>query len=376
MTLRASWLILAGLLPLATLSLDAAEIVVGQSAALTGPTQTLGLGMKTGLETAFAEINATGGVGGRALRLISRDDGYEPKRAADNARALLEQDKAFLLIGCVGTPTAVEIMPVTNAAGVHFFGAFTGAGALRTPYNPLVVNLRASYGQEIERLITLLVDGRGLKKIACFYQDDAYGQAGLKALQIALKKRARLPVALGLYTRNSTDVSGALKSILPAEPEAVVMIGTYGACAEFIRQARAAGLKEAAYCNISFVGTKALVEALGPEAEGVIISQVVPHPVGSAIPMVQAYRQALAKYAPGAAPDWISLEGYLAGHLFAALVGRSGPELTRESFAAALQNPAPLDLNGLTATFGPNRNQGFDRVHLTTVRGGKIVSLD
>ena len=376
MNTRALWQSLAGSLLLAAASVSAADIVIGQTAALTGPTQALGNGMKTGLEVAFQEINAAGGIGGRAVQLISRDDGYEPKRAAENAHTLLEQDKAFLLIGCVGTPTAVEIMPVTNAAGVHFFGAFTGAGALRTPYNPLIVNLRASYGQEIERIVTLLVDGRGLKRVACFYQDDAYGQAGLKGLQAALKKRSLEPVALGQYTRNTTEVTGALKAISPSKPDAILMVGTYGACAEFIKQARAVGLKETIYCNISFVGTKALVKALGEEAEGVIISQVVPHPVGSSVPVVESYRAALKKYAPDATPDWISLEGYLTGRVFAALVERAGPELTRASFAAALQNPAPLELNGLTATFGPNDNQGFDRVYLTQVKGGKIVSLD
>ena len=103
---------------------------------------------------------------------------------------------------------------------------------------------------------------------------------------------------------------------------------------------------------------------------------MVPHPVGSTAPVVESYRVALKKYAPEASPDWISLEGYLAGHLLAALVERAGPDLTRPTFAAALQNPAPLDLQGLTATFGPNRNQAFDRVYLTQVRGGKIVSLD
>ena len=352
------------------------EIVLGQSAALTGPTQALGIGMRTGLEVAFKEINDAGGVHGRSIRLASRDDGYEPKRAGENARALLTDDQAFLLIGCVGTPTAAEILPVAGEQGAPFFAAFTGAGSLRTPYNPLIVNMRVSYAQEIERLVTLLVDGRGLKKIACFYQDDLYGQAGLKALQVALKKRSLEAAALGLYVRNTRDVAAALAAIVPTRPDAVVLVGTYGACADFIRQARAAGLHDSVFCNISFVGTRALVSALGDDADGVIISQVVPHPVGSQIPAVEAYRTALAKYAPGAEPDWISLEGYLAGRLFAAVADRAGADLTRASFLQALQGTDPIDLGGLTAQFGANRNQAFDRVYLTQVRKGKIVSLE
>jgi len=353
-----------------------AEIIVGQSAALTGPTQALGTGMHTGLDVAFKEINDGGGVHSRSLRLVVRDDGYEPKRAGDNARALLGEDNAFLLAGCVGTPTAAEILPVTNAQHAPFFGAFTGAGSLRTPYNPLIVNLRASYAQEIDRLVTLLVEGRGFRKIACFYQDDLYGQAGLKALLVALKKRNLEPAALGLYVRNTKEITSALAAIVPTQPEAVVLVGTYGACADFIKQSRKAGLTDTVFCNISFVGTRALVAALGDDAEGVIISQVVPHPVGSQAPVVEAYRVALKKYAPDAEPDWISLEGYLAGRLFAAIADRAGADLTRESFLNVLQNAEPIDLGGLSAQFGPNHNQGFDRVYLTQVRKGKIVSIE
>ncbi|HVU16044.1 MAG TPA: ABC transporter substrate-binding protein [Candidatus Didemnitutus sp.] len=352
------------------------EIVVGQSAALSGPTQALGLGMRNGLEVAFKEINDAGGIHGRTVKLVSRDDGYEPKRAGENARALLSEDDAFLLIGCVGTPTAAEILPLASPQGAPFFAPFTGAGSLRTPYNPLIVNLRVSYAQEIERLVTLLVEGRGLKKIACFYQDDLYGQAGLKALQASLKKRNLEASALGLYLRNTRDVTSALASIVPAKPEAVILVGTYGASADFIKAARKAGLADTVFCNISFVGTRALVAALGDDADGIIISQVVPHPVGSQVPVVEAYRAALKKYSPDAEPDWISLEGYLAGRLFGAVADRAGADLTREAFLKALQGPDPFDLGGLSAQFGPNRNQGFDRVYLTQVKKGKIVSLE
>ena len=366
---------LAAFVAIADIVARGAEIVVGQTAALSGPTQALGIGMKTGLETAFREINEAGGVGGKTIRLVTLDDGYEPKRAAENARTLIEQEKVFLLIGCVGTPTSIEILPVCNAAGVPFFGAFTGSGALRTPYNPLVVNMRASYAQEIERIVTLLTDGRGLTKISCFFQDDSYGQSGLKALRISLKKRGLEPTSIGSYTRNTVDVSGAIKSIVPSSPQAIVMVGAYAPCSEFIKKAKALGLADTTYCNISFVGTRALVAQLGSDAEGIIISQVVPHPSASSIPQVETYRKALKRYSPDATPDWISLEGYLEGRLFAELIRRSGDELTKASFASALNNPAPIDLNGLTAVFGPNHNQAFDSVYLTQVHEGQINSI-
>jgi ABC-type branched-subunit amino acid transport system substrate-binding protein len=354
---------------------SAEEILVGQTAALSGPAQALGLGMRTGIQVSFDEVNAAGGVSGRHLRLTSRDDGYEPGRAAGNAKALVEEDKVFALIGSVGTPTTAQVVPVCDAAGVPLVGPFTGAASFRVPYNPRIVNLRASYGQEIERLVALLVDGRDLRKVACLFQNDLYGQSGLKALQVALAKRNLEPVALGSYERNTTAVTPAVLAIAKASPEAVVMVGAYAACAEFIRQSHKLGTGETLYCSISFVGTKALVRALGPEAEGIYISQVVPSAVSAQLPITDSYRAALKKYAPDAEPDWISLEGYLDGQLFATLARAAGPDLTREAFLAAVRASKPMDLGGFKVAFAPDSNQGSNQVFLTQVRGGTVVSI-
>jgi len=353
----------------------ATEILVGQTAALSGPSQALGKGMQTGLQVAFDEVNAAGGVQGRQIRLLSRDDGYEPARAAENTKALVEQEGVFAIVGTVGTPTTAQVVPICDAAGVPLVGPFTGAASFRVPYNPRIVNLRASYGQEIERIVALLVDGRDLKKIACFFQNDLYGQAGLKALQAALKKRDLEPVALGSYERNTTNVTAAAVAIAKSAPEAVVMVGAYSACAEYIKQSHKLGLLDTLYCNISFVGTKALVRALGPEAEGIFISQVVPSALAAQLPVVDAYHSALKKYAPESEPDWISLEGYLVGKLFASIAKASGAEPTRESFLAAVRASPSIDLGGFPVSYSVTSNQGSNQVFLTQVKGGAIVSV-
>ena len=352
-----------------------AEIILGQTAVLSGPSQALGTGVKLGLEIAFKEINEAGGIAGRRITLVSKDDGYEHAKAADNARALINDDKVFALIGTVGTPTAAQIVPLCTAAEVPLIGPFTGAGALRSPFNPLIVNIRASYAQEMQRIATLLVDGQSRRRIACFYQDDAYGQGGLKALQTALLHRAITPCAVGSYVRNTTDVDAAVATIVGSSPEAVVLVGTYAACAQFIKKSRAHGLTETKFCNVSFVGTRALVAALGPAAEGVIISQVVPNPIYSQTPLSGAYRKALAKYAPTADPDWISFEGYLDGRVFAAAARRAAAPLTRKSLLAAFQATPQIEIEGLSMQFSPTNNQGSSEVFLTQVTDGKIVSL-
>ncbi len=359
----------------ATPGVTADQILVGQTAALTGPAEALGTGMQLGLQTAFDEVNAAGGVNGRRLVLTSRDDGYEPARAAANAKALIEQDGVFAIIGTVGTPTTAQVVPVCDASGVPLVGPFTGAASFRTPLNPRIVNLRASYGQEIERLVSLLVDGRDLKKIACFFQDDLYGQAGLKALQASLRRRNLEPVVLGSYERNTTNVGAAALAISKASPDAVVMVGAYAACAEFIRQSHKLGLTDALYCNISFVGTRALLKALGPEAEGIYISQVVPNAVSAQYKVVEEYHAALKKYSPQSDPDWISLEGYLVGRLFAGLVKSSGTTPSREAFLSAVHGSAAFDLGGFPVVFPPDSNQGSNQVFLTQIRGGIVVSV-
>jgi ABC-type branched-subunit amino acid transport system substrate-binding protein len=368
--------VLAGLLSLgvhAAPGVTDTEILLGQTAALEGPTSALGQGMRAGLLAGFAEVNDSGGINGRRIRLISKDDGYEPDRAIANARELIDQDKVFLLIGSVGTPTAKVILPICEERGVPLVAPFTGAGLLRAPFRKLVVNLRASYPEEMERLAQFLVDQKKLTRIACFFQSDDYGQAGLKGIEAALKRRNLELAVTGTYERNTTAVKGALLDIRKANPEAVVMVGTYKPCAEFIKLGRKLGMKDTLFCNISFVGTRALVAELGGEGEGTLITQVVPAPSSEAPPVVKSYAQALRKQQPDAPLDWISLEGYLAAKLFCAAVAKGGRDLDRESFLSVLEQTGSFDLGGLKAVFGPEDHQGLDDVFLTVIKGNEAV---
>lgn len=251
------------------------SIVFGQAAALDGAAGALGGGMRTGLLAAFEEANAAGGVHGRSIELVSYDDGYEPDKSIEQVRKLIEVDRVFALIGPVGTPTSAATLPLAKAAGLPFVGPFTGAGFLRDPAHGNVVNVRASYGAETETWIRDLVDGQNMSRIAILYQDDSFGRAGLDGVVAALDKRGMTLVGEATYQRNTTAVRSALLDLRRAEPEAVVMVGAYKPVAEFIKLARSINFNPT-FVNISFVGSDALAEELGPAGEGVIISQVVP----------------------------------------------------------------------------------------------------
>jgi len=343
------------------------KIVFGQAAALDGPTAALGLGMKAGINAAFAEANKAGGVKGRKLELKSVDDGYEPTKSIEAVNKLLGDEKVFAIAGAVGTPTSVATQPLADKAGAPFIGAFTGTEALRAPYKTSVVNVRASYFEETEAMVEHLTKDLGATKIAIMYQDDAYGQAGLAGVKKALAKREMTLAAEGTYERNTTAVKGALLAIRKAEPDAVIMIAAYKPAAEFIKLAKQIKLK-ATFVNISFVGSDALAKEVGAAGAGTVITQVVPSPSDTSIPVIKSYHDALKASAPNEQPGFVSLEGYLVGRTIVAALQKMNGEPTRKGFIEAVQKSGGFDLGGFKLTYNDNSNRGSDTVYLTVIQ--------
>lgn len=342
------------------------RIVFGQVAALTGPAQDLGQGMRQGILAAFDDANRHGGIAGRTLELRSLDDGYEPEKTVEATQKIIGDDKVFALIGAVGTPTSKAGQPIASAAKVPFIGPFTGAEFLRDPYNRYVVNIRASYFQETEAWIEHLTRDLGITKIAILYQDDAFGLAGLDGVQRALAKRNMSLVASGSFKRNTTAVKSALLDIMKGQPEAVVTVAPYQPVAEFVKLAHQVKM-DALFVAISFVGSNSLARALGKEGAGVVISQVVPSPWDASLPVVAAYQKAMTADGADAKPGFVSLEGYLAGRLAVEALKRLNGEPTRETLLDAIGS-APYDFGGVVLNYGPAKNQGSDRVYFTILQ--------
>lgn len=343
-------------------------ITFGQSCALEGPAKALGQGMRLGIMAAFEEANAAGGIGGRKLALVTYDDGYEPEKAIANTRRLIQEDGVFALIGEVGTPTSKAAVPVAMEADVPFIAPFTGAQFLREPFERRIVNVRASYFQETETLVDRFTRDLGFDRIAVFYQDDSYGRAGLEGVRRALEKRGLQIISEGTYERNTTNVKRGLLDVRKGKPQAVIMIGAYAPCAEFIRTANKIELN-ARYANVSFVGTDALAAELGPDGAGVIVSQVVPFPQDTSIPLVAACHAAFARFGGGARPGFVSLEGYMAGRLAVEALRRVSGEPTRAALLDAIYGGGAFDLGGVRLTYGPGDSQGMDEVFLTELDG-------
>jgi ABC-type branched-subunit amino acid transport system substrate-binding protein len=346
-------------------------IVLGQSAAFTGPAAQLGIQMNAGTKAYFDHVNAQGGVFGRKIEIKTRDDRYEATLCVENTKKFIEEDKVFALVSYVGTPTTVAAMPVFTGAKVPLVGPFTGAEALRTPVNRYIFNVRASYYDETEKIVEQLVS-TGNHKIAVFYQDDAYGQAGLKGVQIAMDKRNLKIAALGKVERNTIKVEDAVKSINAVEPDGVVMISAYTSITEFVRQMKKAG-SSTQFHNVSFVGSKALADALKDEGHGVAISQVVPFPWSPSVTIVKEYQDVLTK-AGNTDFNFSSLEGYIVGKVMVEGMRRAGKDLTREKLVTALEGMNNVDIGDFVVGFSPTNHSGSKFVDLTMIgRGGKFV---
>ena len=344
----------------------ATRVLFGQSAAFSGPAQELGRNMRLGIEAAFHEANRRGGVHGRSVELVSRDDAYEPEAAIANTVHLIEVEQVFALIGAVGTPTSRSATPVAAEAGVPYIAPFTGAEFLRDASWGNVLNLRASYYQETEEMVARLTEDLGVSRIAVLYQDDSFGRAGYRGVRLALDRRAMQPVSIGLYPRNTTAVKTALLDLQRGEPEAVIMIGAYQPVAALIRWARHVGM-ESIFLTVSFVGSNALAQELGAAGAGVYVTQVVPFPSDDTLPVVGAYLRALASYDAEAEPGFVSFEGYLAGRLAVAGVQGCGTAPARDCFLDSLLGSDEIDIDGFTLRYGVSDNQGSDAVFLTRI---------
>lgn len=343
------------------------RLVFGQSAAFEGPAAALGLGMRDGIRAAFHEANEAGGVNLRKLELISYNDGYEPEKAIANVARLIDKDKVFALIGEVGTPTSKAVQPIATDQRVPFLGPFTGAAFLRDASLKNVVNVRASYNQETEAWIEHLTRDLDLSRIAILYQDDSFGRAGLAGVRRALDKRKMTLVAEGTYKRNTTAVKRALLAIRKGQPEAVVMVGAYKPSAVFIKLAQQIRL-DAVFVNISFVGSKALSQELGAARDGVIVSQVVPSPDDTGIPLVARYQRALKAIDAGAEFGFVSLEGYMVGRLVVEALSHMSEPVTRAGLLSTIKKVGNFDLGGIALAYGENDNQGMDQVFLTVMQ--------
>lgn len=350
------------------------SIRIGSCNALTGPASFLGLQMVMGANAYFSMINAEGGVNGRRVDLVSKDDGYEADRAAPCWDSL-QKAGVFAAAFFVGTPTGVKYIPLSVNSRTPLVGLFTGAQALIDPVHPTIFNIRASYYDETRAQVDGLWDQLGIRKIAVLYQDDAFGTAVLDGVKRALARHHSAPVALGTFERNTLAVEQGIKEIRAAGPDAVVLVGPYAPVNAILKQSHAQGWHPR-FLTVSFVGTEGLLNIAGEDAQGLIITQVMPPYDRTDLPTVKLYRQALEKYMGNTQPTFISLEGFVDAMVLVDGLRGAGQNLTREKLISTLESIHHKDIglgSNLLLGFSPENHKGLDSVYVTVISGGHPV---
>jgi branched-chain amino acid transport system substrate-binding protein len=362
-------LLVASLAAQAEDGVSANQVRIGMVNAQSGPAAGLGSALQAGVAAYFAHVNDQGGVYGRQLRLIVKDDGYEPVRSAELTEQLITLDPVFALLGYVGTPTSRAALPIALKAEVPFLFPFTGAEFLRTPPKKWAFIVRASYFDETEALVEHINSVLGSHKIALLMQDDSFGETIKSGIAGALSKRDLGIQAEARIQRNSLNVAGAVNALKQAAPDAIVFAGTYQQLAAAIRHARAIGVT-APFFTVSFIGTENFIAAAGAEGDGVYISQVMPSPHDTSLAIIRAYLSDI----PPSAVGYASLEGYIDAQVFVQALQASGPRPRRAELVDALQYLSS-DLGGFMVRFSPNNHQGSKAVFLTRVQAGQAVPV-
>lgn len=385
-------------------SVLAEDLVIGMSAAFTGTSKDLGIELYQGSMAAIEHVNRSGGIYDRKIVIKTYDDNYNPIPAIQNTIKLVDQDNAFLLFNYVGTPTVTRILPLLksyNDKFIYLFSPFTGAQSLRqAPYGQYVFNLRASYQDETEGLVNHFVSA-GRKRIAVFYQADAYGRSGWDGVKKALAKNSGLKMVGEATYRRGAEYAQSFKDqvdiIGKTSPDAVISVGAYAPCAAFIRDARNAELN-IPIANLSFVASESMADLLLQSSRStgkdytkdLINSQVVPSYQDTALPAVREYRELMEKYHPMPPSDlmekghtppplaysYVSFEGFLNAKFLIEILRRLGRSPTKNHIKEIVEGTTDVDL-GIDSriSFGPNKHQGLDKIYYTTLQGNRFVPL-
>ncbi len=313
------------------------EIRIGMSNGESGRFGAVGSALKLGAEAYFTRINRQGGVNGRKLKLVAYDDRYEPLNSVVNTERLINQDRVFALFGYVGTATCEMIQPMLREANIPLIGPIASDSERGDPAQSLIFVSRPTVQQQIETIVSHLTKDLGITRIGLFRQDDAFGDAGRDALEKVLGRRGLELTGEGVYVRNSVDIQSALDQLVPAKPEAVLLVGTYQPCASLVTAMRARGLTGVIFACLSSAGTENLLKLLGSGAEGMIIPEVVPSPENRSESLVREYQDDLRSIG---SKDftYAGLEGYLNARVLASALEKPGPELTEQRFLEALRS--------------------------------------
>jgi ABC-type branched-subunit amino acid transport system substrate-binding protein len=346
-------------------------ILVGQSGPLSGANKEFGEDIRDGALAYFSTVNAAGGINKRKLELITIDDANDAKRSGENGRVLIEVRGVLAVFGYASATLSIPALPHVEKHRVPFIAPFTGAEPMRK-FHPYVYNVRASYADELEKIVDFYAS-TGMKRFSVLHYDDAVGKENLGAVEVALTKRGLKPVSVNSVKRNQLEIGEAVSGIVKSNPDVVITTTLYRTTADFVKQAKNAG-SGAQFASTSFVGASALSNELGPQGAGVVVAQVVPPYARSSVPIVKEYQAAIEKQLGKKDFSFTSLESFIGAKVLVEAIRRAGANPTRESLLKALDSMRNVDVGGYVVDFSPSNHNGSKFVELTAInRAGKFA---
>ena len=347
------------------------EILIGQSCQLSGPLAALSSEVRQGASLYFDHVNATGGLRGRKIRIVALDDAYDPKKAAENTRQLIEQEKVLALFQYAGTPPVMAALPIVEESGVPFIAPFTGSDALRQKFSRYVFNIKAGYSSELEAMVRQLAIV-GITKVAAVYLNNPFGTGGLASVE----KSARAH-EVSLLAQASLEVDGskmdlAVEKIAKVAPQAIIIISAGKPSIDFIDAYLKAGHRSTFYM-LSVISNSQLVKTLGERARGIVISQVVPSPWNQSVNASREF-QALANAKGINEYTFSQMEGFLSAKFLVEALRRAGSKPTRESLIQGLEAMKSVNLGGYLVELSPTQHSSGKFVDLLILgRDGKFT---
>jgi len=346
------------------------EIAIGQIIALTGPLADITPDIVNGAQAWFNLVNDRGGVNGRKVRLVTLDDGYVPANTVKAAHQLIDEDRVFALLNVTGTGNVAAIAPLLDQEKppIPLFGPITGADQLRDPAMVNLFHIRASYGDEVEKIVQHL-STLGIQRISVVYLDNGLGKSGLAGVQKAMEKRSMKILSSASVQQDASDVDKAVAALHDSRPDVIIMITTGKATVDFIKKynSQSRGMR---FYALSVMGTQATLRALGPDGVGVVVTSVVPFPWSQSVPAAKEYQAAMRK-SGFTNLSFIGFEAFLNAKAMTEGLRRAGRDLTRPRFVAALEGMKQVNLGGFEVGFSRNSHQGSRFVELTIIGPGE-----
>ena len=341
------------------------EIRLGASQVLSGPLGSQTVQYGEGARLMFDSVNAAGGVHGRKISFTSLDDGFDVKRALENTRKLLDDEKVFMLFNSTGTAQTAAVLPMLKEAKTILFGPVTGASGLRETYNPYVFHVRASYAIEASHMLSQL-NRIGVERVALFYQDDGLGKALLAEVQKAAEAEGLPLVAVVKSDPAAPDMAAAASAIAEASPQAVI-VGTAGMTfTNFIKAVQSTNTHPVFY-GFSVASLDLINNQLKGKARGIILAQIMPSLRNTTIPVVVEYLKVLKAKSPKAVPSASQFEGFVHARLLVEGLRRTGRDLSTDAFIKAMEDSKEIAFGRFTAQYSAKSHKGSSYVELAII---------